>query len=520
MMLYQRFDAAATRDGSLTALEIDGTRLSYRQLADMAEALAAQVLAESPVVPRRIGLLAARSVSAYVGYLAIQRLGRSVVPLNPAFPEARTRYMLRAADAGLVLAAPGTDAGRYDGVQVVIADPTTFGGGSPATLPPLLDEPEAEAYLLFTSGSTGAPKGVPIRQAHICAYLDTIQDKYGLASGARCSQCFDLTFDLSVFDLFAVWSAGGTVVVPTRNDLLRPVRFVTDRSLTHWFSVPSVISTAHAGGRLLPGSMPSLRFSLFCGEPLTRQQARAWKDAAPRSSLVNLYGPTELTLTCSDYVLPADPDDWPVTANGVLPIGVPHPGLDHVVLDELGQPATEGELCVRGPQRFDGYLDPEANHGRFHPAPAATDSDVPPEHWYRTGDRVTTVDGTLIFLGRADQQVKVNGYRVELGEVEAALRTLPGVTEAVVVTVEENGGALALHAVCVAPGSDPADLRAELVRHLPGYMVPRRVMTVDRLPTNANDKVDRRAVADLVRSPLGRPSAELAGATSGARPER
>jgi acyl-coenzyme A synthetase/AMP-(fatty) acid ligase len=243
--------------------------------------------------------------------------------------------------------------------------------------------------------------------------------------------------------------------------------------------------------------MPSLRHSLFAGEPLTWPQARAWKAAAPGSTLANLYGPTELTIACSDFALPADPADWRDTPNGVVPIGLPYPGLEHVVLDESGQPASEGELCMRGSQRFDGYLDPQANHGRFHPE--ANDS-VAKEHWYRTGDRVTTREGILNFLGRDDQQVKVSGYRVELGEVEAALRSLDGVADAVVVAVDDDAGALGLHAVCLAPGSDPVRLRAELVGRLPGYMVPRRVLTVDQLPSNSNGKVDRRAVAELVRS--------------------
>uniref|UniRef100_A0AAU3GR33 Amino acid adenylation domain-containing protein n=1 Tax=Streptomyces sp. NBC_01401 TaxID=2903854 RepID=A0AAU3GR33_9ACTN len=506
MMLHDWFAASAARYGSRTAVEIDGVCFSYRRLAEMAESLAARIRQESPVVPPRIGLLAERSVLAYAGYLAVQRLGSSVVPLNPAFPEARTLHMLAASRTDLVLADPRLAPPRADGIRLLAVDPEQDREEPVPRLPPLADAPEAEAYLLFTSGSTGTPKGVPIRQSNVCAYLETVRGRYGLEPGARCSQCFDLTFDLSVFDLFAVWSAGATLVVPSRNDLLRPVRFIADNALTHWFSVPSAISRAQAGGRLLPDSMPSLRHSLFCGEPLTWQQARAWKEAAPGSALTNLYGPTELTISCSDFALPTDPGDWPDTPTGVLPIGLPYPGLEYAVLDAAGHPAAEGELCVRGPQRFDGYLDPGADAGRFHPAPAeASDAAVPGDRWYRTGDRVTPRDGTLHFLGRTDQQVKINGYRVELGEVEAVTRSLTGVTDAVVVAVRESAGALGLYAVCLAPDSDPAGLRAQLVRSLPGYMVPRRVLTVGRFPSNTNGKVDRRAVADLVRTALERP---------------
>ncbi|WP_081680741.1 amino acid adenylation domain-containing protein [Cellulomonas sp. URHD0024] len=514
MMLYQRFAQAVARNASQTALEIDGTRYSYGQIGDMAEALAARIHGQPDAVPARIGLLANRSLLAYVGYLAVQRLGRSVVPLNPAFPEARTRAMVVDSGAGLVLADLQATAPQVDGVRILAVDPTLVDVGTPAgSPPPLLDEPAAEAYLLFTSGSTGVPKGVPIRQSNVSAFLEATQDRYDMAPGDRCSQCFDLTFDLSVFDLFAVWSAGATLVVPSRNDLLRPVRFVADKALTHWFSVPSAISTAQASGRLQPGTMPSLRASLFCGEPLTRQQASAWKEAAPASTLVNLYGPTELTISCSDYVLPADPGEWPATSNDVLPIGTIYPGLEYAVLDESGHDTPEGELCVRGPQRFAGYLDPHGNRGRFHPEPAAADDRVVPrDHWYRTGDRVSVRGGLLTFLGRADQQVKINGYRVELGEIEAALRSLGGVADAVVVAVPDQAHVLGLYAVCLSHDSEPAHLRGELLRTLPAYMVPRRVLVVDQLPSNANDKVDRRAVAELVRTALALPPAESARA--------
>ncbi len=513
-MLYHWFDGSAARHGDRTALEVGGERVTYRQLAGLATSLATHIRREAGIVPRRIGLLAERSLLSYAGYLAIQRLGASVLPLNPAFPPARTQYMLSASGTGLVLAGPEIVPPLLEGTRLLVVDPARLRWEPAAPLPPLPDDPEAEAYLLFTSGSTGTPKGVPIRQRTVSAFLEAVTDRYGMAPGARCSQFFDLTFDPSVFDLFAVWAAGATLVVPSRNDLLRPVRFVAGNALTHWFSVPSAISRAQAGGRLQPRSMPSLRHSLFCGEPLTAHQALAWQEAAPGSALTNLYGPTETTIACTDFPLPADPSAWPATPNGVLPIGRPYPALEHAVLDDSGNPAPEGELCFRGRQRFDGYLDPAANHDRFHPAPAeGSASPVPRAYWYRTGDRVTTRDGLLCFLGRTDQQVKINGYRVELGEVEAALRSLEGVTDAVVVTLPETADVLALYAVCLAPDGEPARLRAELVRCLPGYLVPRRVFTVSRLPSNANGKVDRGGVADLVRTALGRPAA--AAATAG-----
>ncbi|WP_342787010.1 AMP-binding protein [Streptomyces tailanensis] len=275
--------------------------------------------------PRRVGLLALRTLTAYAGYLAVQRLGATVVPLHPGFPPPRTAATAKAAALDCVLADPG-HAGVELPVPVLAAD-VTAPGHDPEDAPDpdgARDREDARGhagpddicYILFTSGSTGTPKGVPIRHRNVSAYLDHVTARYGIGVGDRLSQTFDLTFDLSVFDLFAAWSSGATVVVPDRADLLAP-RFVARERITHWFSVPSVISLARRLRGLAPGSMPTLRWSLFCGEPLTTDQAATWQAAAPDSVLENLYGPTELTLSCTQYRLPATPAD-PLPANGTV----------------------------------------------------------------------------------------------------------------------------------------------------------------------------------------------------------
>ncbi|MFD4557863.1 AMP-binding protein [Streptomyces sp. NPDC058469] len=305
-----------------------------------------------------------------------------------------------------------------------------------------------------------------------------------------------------LYDMVAAWAGGATLVVPTARDLLAPVRWAADKRLTHWFSVPSVVSYARRMRGLASGSLPDLRWSLFCGEALTRPQAEAWAAAAPDSTLANLYGPTELTISCSAYVRPRE-GAWPATANGTVPIGTVHPGLEHLVVDDSGRPSTNGELLVRGPQRFPGYLDPVDNTGRFASfegdrAQALADDERPEdEHWYRTGDHVAQKNGYLIHLGRLDHQVKVHGYRVELGEVEGALRAQPGVQDTVAVTVERPGGDTVIQAAYTG-GARPDDLMRALRVDLPPYMVPRDVTAVEELPLNTNGKIDRRAVTEML----------------------
>ncbi|MFJ4950944.1 amino acid adenylation domain-containing protein [Streptomyces sp. NPDC088760] len=494
--LYAWFEASAARYGDHTALEVGTDHLTYRELRDLAGRIAGSLVAAQGTVPRTAGLAATRSVRSYAAYLALQRLGTAVVPLAPAAPRERNARIAAAAALDVLLTDdPSVRAGDVPSFPLDRVSPAAGAAEPPRGDP----HPQDTAYVLFTSGSTGVPKGVPITHRNVCTYLAHVREQYAPQPGSRLSQTFDLTFDLSVFDMFAAWAGGATLVVPTQQDLFAPVRWAADRRLTHWFSVPSLVSYAKRMRSLRPGALPDLRWSLFCGEPLTLQQADAWATAAPGSTLANLYGPTELTISCAAYVQPRDPAARPATANGTVPIGTVHPALEHLVVDESGRPATTGELLVRGPQRFPGYLDPADNTGRFasfdgdRAVPVSVAEGPGEEHWYRTGDRVTRAEGNLVHLGRLDQQVKVRGYRVELGEVEAALRGQPGVHDAVAVTVEGPGGDLVIEAVCTGTASAD-DLVRALHAELPAYMVPRSVTRWDELPLNANGKIDRRAV--------------------------
>lgn len=496
--VYDWFARSAAAHPGETALEIAGRQLTYQELWDLAERLAARLADTAGGAPRRVGLLAARSVTAYAGYLAILRAGAAVVPLNPEHPASRTAEIAAAAGLDLVLAEdPAATADL--GVPVQVAGPAELAaladGPAPDT-PHRQAGPDDLAYIIFTSGSTGAPKGVPIRHGNLCAYLDQVAGRYDIGPGSRLSQSFELTFDGSVHDLFVAWAGGGALVVPERSQLLSPVKTINNLRLTHWFSVPSLISFASRLGTLKPGSMPTLRWSIFGGEPLTLEAAREWRTAAPDSHLEVLYGPTELTISCTAYRFPDDLADWPHTPNGTAPIGGCYPVLDLLLLDEEGRPGDSGELCVRGPLRFSGYLDAAHNAGRFLTDDLRPAGDGPPRerHWYRTGDRVTVQDGHLVHLGRTDHQVKIRGHRIELGEIEAALRQQPGVRDAVAVTVPAADGEPELLAAVSGSGCDPDRLYAAIGDRLPPYMMPRRIAALDRLPLNANGKIDRRAL--------------------------
>jgi amino acid adenylation domain-containing protein len=496
MTLYRFFADTAARQPDAVALEADGRTWTYRELHRLAEAIAGSVPRSHGRTPRRIGLLAARGVQAYAGYLAVLRLGAAVVPLDPRLPERRLRHIAELAGLELVLAAEPAD-----WAPRVLPLPERL-VAEDGDLPAYSGRLDDEAYVLFTSGSTGRPKGVPIRHRNFADYVPYCVKAFELGPGCRASQTFGLSFDPSVFDLFVTWAAGATVVAPDPGELLTPVGYIRRARLTHWFAVPSVVGVARQLGNLPAGEADTLRHSLFAAEPLTREFASLWAEVAPASTIGNIYGPTEASITVTGYRLPADRSAWPATSNGTVPIGRPYPHLDAVVLGEDGLPAAAGELCVRGPQRFDGYLDPRDDIGRFTffdgTGPAADHDGSEPltdAFWYRTGDRVRWEAGEIVHCGRLDQQVKIRGHRVELGEIEAALRTHPKIDQ-VVVLAPATDGEPTLTAIYTGGPLPASALRHWLRSRLPIYMLPRHFEHRTTMPLTLNGKIDRRRLTD------------------------
>jgi amino acid adenylation domain-containing protein len=512
MIRPTRLDDLVARSSALypdaVALEIDEIMVSYSALEANSRRLAGFIRTARADVPERIGLVGSRVASSYAAYLAILHLGATVVPINAAAPPARAMAIAELAGLDLVLAGTPVPslrqaaAGR--GVAVLeLPEIDTTGSAADDRPAGAMPPPQPLAYILFTSGSTGRPKGVPVSHGNVLSFLEHNIARYGLGPGCRMSQTFDLAFDVSVYDMFGAWGSGATLVVPGVRDLLHPVRWVNERQITHWASVPSVISAARRLGELAPGAMPSIELSLFIGEQLTREQAEAWQRAAPQGSVENFYGPTELTVAVSTYRLPRDTSQWPETANRTVPIGQVYPHLDAMLLGE-GENPEVGELCIRGPQRFAGYLDRRDDIGRFvtfrdgSAVPYDGSRPLTADDWYRTGDLCSRgPDGVLVHLGRIDTQVKIRGFRIELSEIEGALRLAAGVEDAVVVATPGAIGSQELTAFYTGTETPSGELRESLGRTLPGYMLPRRILHVPSFPLTASGKTDRLALADL-----------------------
>jgi len=494
-VLHARFLRGLATSPTRPALCLeDGRRFTFEQLHELALRWAGALRSRGDEPPRAVGVLAGKTLEAYAGLLAALYAGVVAVPLHPEFPAERNRRMLTAAGVSVLLADQQGLASLAEPGLPVLAP---LDGG---TLPgrtldaPVPVDPDQVAYVLFTSGSTGRPKGVPIRHSSADHYFRVLEQRYDFHAEDVFSQSFDLNFDCAMFDLFCAWGAGAPAH-PLPGAAYRDLPgFVAARGLTVWFSTPSAITLVRRMGGLTPNSMPGLRWSFFAGEALRADDAEEWLVAAPGSTLENIYGPTELTVTITGHRW--SPETSPaLCVNGLVPIGRVHEGHDHLLLTEDDRlRETEGELCVTGPQLSGGYLDPADDAGRF--------LDHDGRRWYRTGDRVRRhPDGELVYLGRLDSQVQLHGWRVELAEVEHALRGCAGVRDAVAVTGQSEAGPQLVVYYTGVPA--PArDLARQLREVLPKGMMPGYYHHVDEFPLNSNRKIDRARLAGLARNGL------------------
>jgi amino acid adenylation domain-containing protein len=494
------------------ALVVKGRTLSYGELDQTARRWAGAIVGRVGGPAARVGVFGSRSEVSYTAALAALYSGAAFVPLNPRFPADRTRAMISRADLDAIFVdklASTQLAAVVDGLENT--PPIWLPEGENASelasakplegeLPPL--RPDRVAYLLFTSGTTGVPKGVPILHSNVRAFVNWAVDRYQIQPGDRFSQTFDQTFDLSVFDLFVAWEAGACVYAMSPIDLLAPSGFINKNELTVWFSVPSVPAQMRKRNILKPGSLPTLRWSLFCGEPLPRASAEEWQAAAPNSIVENLYGPTELTIACTVHRW--DPASSPaLCVNDMVPIGTPYPGLTAVLVDDELRPVSEGspgEFCLCGAQTSPGYWkDPAKTAERFVKIAA---EGVPDDVFYRTGDLARQLpNGEYVCLGRTDHQIKVLGFRVELGEIEGVMQTCPGVVQAVAMGWPmSEGTARGVVAFVSGAGIDTSQVAGACKGSLADYMVPSKIIPIDEMPLNANGKVDRAALKALLES--------------------
>ncbi len=467
-------DAVAVRDAGR------GGERTYAALWADAEALAARLRDHGVRPGDRVAIRMPKSVDSVAAIFGALGAGAAYVPLDASAPAARNERIAALAGAAAVVT-PGACGGA----------PAIAGGpGGEAGAPEL-------SYLLFTSGSTGEPKGVVHTHASARSFVDWAVERFAPRPEDRFASHAPLHFDLSIFDLYVPLAAGATLVLFDEGLGRLPTALaeaIDARRISVWYSTPSTLRMLLTYGRMERFDYQALRLVLYAGEVFAANQLAALRERWPRPRYFNLYGPTE-TNVCTCYEVPAT---WPPERSEPFPIGSACAGDEARVIDadgrELGAGA-EGELVVRGGTLMAGYW------GRPEATAAARWRDADGREWYRTGDLVRDLgDGVYTFLGRRDRMVKRHGFRIELGEIEVALGTMEGVTEAAAVARPHPDQGVEIVAFVTTEGGLRPSLvafRGFAARHLPASMIPDRFEVVEALPRTSTGKIDLRTLEGM-----------------------
>ncbi|MEV0911041.1 amino acid adenylation domain-containing protein [Streptomyces hokutonensis] len=500
-------ELAAAEPGAVAVVD-DAGAVSYSSLAAWADRLAGRLADAGVGAGSLVGVLAEPGARFVGAVLAVLGTGAAWVPLDASAPVARIAGLV--ADAGVACLVAGPECAdfaaevvRRSGGPVPVIEPD--GGMTDRPVPledlsPAVGRPDDLAYVIFTSGSTGRPKGAMVHRHGMVNHLQAKVEELGLTSRDRLVHNAPVTFDISVWQMLAALTVGGSVRVVTRETAADPdalFALASREGVSVLEVVPSLLRAAldhwHITGQ--GPQVPGLRWLVVTGEALPADVCHRWWQRFPDIPLMNAYGPTE----CSDDVTHAVLRAGDVTGARVA-IGRPVRNTRLYVLDDLLRPVppgTIGELYVAGVGVGRGYLhDPVKTAAAFLPDPYPDPAEGDGGRMYRTGDHVVCrPDGQLEFVERRDHQVKVRGHRIELAEVEAALRAMPAVTDAAVTAVTRPGSGTQLTAYLVqSPGADPATIRAELQQLLPSYMIPAQWVTLRALPLTAHGKIDRAAL--------------------------
>jgi amino acid adenylation domain-containing protein len=488
--LASLFEAQVERSPGSVALECGDDKLSYGELNARANRIAHALrgLGVGPEV--RVGLYLERSVDLVAGVLGILKVGGAYVPLDPSYPAARIAYMVEDTAAPVVLTHSGL-VGKlpaHAGRTVCVDDAALIGSQSG-------DNPEAVggaaslAYVIYTSGSTGQPKGVMVSHAAVCNRMHWLIGTFGITAADAMLVQASINFDVSIGQLFACLLTGGRCVLARedeRTDSAALVALTQAHAVSIWDLTPSMLRPMLDE----PGiaDCRTLRH-VFCGGEALDPALAGVFHSRMQAGLHNVYGPTETAIDATWWTCE---EGW----QGAIPIGRPISNMQAWVLDDTRQPVAvgvAGELYLGGVGLARGYLgQPELTAEKFVAHPF---SDAPGARLYRTGDRVRWLaDGTIEFLGRFDDQVKLRGFRIEPGEIEAALMAQAGVKQAAVVVREDRPGERRLVAYVAGAGLEAGALRTQLGQSLPAHMLPSALVLLEALPITANGKLDRAAL--------------------------
>lgn len=489
--ILDRFVDYSARFPDDPAIFINDRSYTYGELSNFCSAMCAFLKAHGIRKGDRVGVFTENTIYTYASLLGLWGCGACYVPLNPENPIERNLGIV--GDAGIKLllyTEKEKQARELSGTPGSECHPVTNRVAlAPGKLEPVEQVPGDLCYLLYTSGTTGKPKGVPIYHQNLSAFLEMMlgRGKYDFNRDDRFIQMFELTFDLSVFSFLVPLSVGASLYTLSHRGVayLEVADVLETREISVALMVPSVISYLRPYfGEI---NLPQLRYSLFCGEALHHETVSGWSRCAPRARIENLYGPTEATIFCLRYEWQRGEAPHP-QGKGIVPIGKPMEGMDAFLVKESGSD-EEGELWLTGEQVTHAYWN---NPSKTAECFGTSDNG---SHVYRTGD-LCKIDqtGNFLYLGRIDNQVKIDGHRVELEEIEFHAREFCGEYQAVATVNTTETGFQSILLFIESEQELKEGLGVHLKNHLPSYMVPKEIVRISPFPRNSNGKTDRKAL--------------------------
>ncbi len=499
--MHQLVEQQVARTPNAIAVVCGSQQLTYQQLNEKANQLAHRLQASGVVPDMRVGICLEKSLLMVIGVLAIQKAGGAYVPLDPAAPKDRLALVLTDLQLTVLLtqhaytekfAAYAFEVLTIDTLATELATQPTQNPTSSVTANNL-------AYIIYTSGSTGIPKGVMVRHRPAINLIDWVNRTFGMTHTDRVLFVNSLGFDLSVYDIFGLLAAGGSIQIATADELQNPQRLLEilyTQPITLWNSAPATLTQVVPFSDMWQApNTTALRLAFLSGDWIP-MSLPAWITCQfPQAEVISLGGATEATIWSNYFPIPRQLDEQWVS----IPYGFPIQNARYHILDTYLQPVpvgVTGELHIGGPCLADGYFNrPELNQEKFIADPF---SNHPEAKLYKTGDLARYMpDGNIEFLGRKDHQVKIRGYRIELSEIEAVLTTHEAVQEILVVATPDASGNKRLIAYGVLKAGSTAttsDLRTFLKDKLPEYMIPSLFVLLDSMPLNASGKIDRKAL--------------------------
>ena len=511
--LHEFLDESVERVPKRIAVEDpSGTQIRYEELGRLT-GLLSEKLRHMGIGPGdRVAFYLHKSIDSIISLYGILKSGAAYVPLDPSAPASRNAYILDNCSVAALILEDGfveSLSAEFDGLAEKVPLIVLHERNEVPRLASALDSvrtpvqnsyrsnPDDLAYILYTSGSTGHPKGVMLTHRNAISFVDWCSEVFEPTEFDRCSSHAPLHFDLSILDIHLSMKHGTTLVLIGEEIGKSPdklAKLIADRKISIWYSTPSILSLMAEFGKMERHDYSALRQVLFAGEVFPVKHLRTLTKLLPKPRYFNLYGPTE-TNVCTYYEIPAEiPDD----RTSPFPIGKACSHYSALVIDDKGKAVKrgeEGELVMHGPAVTPGYWKlPEQSSAAYH-------TDASGRSWYKTGDIVIEEpDGNFTFLGRRDRMIKKRGYRIELGEIETCLYSNTEIDEVGVISMTDTDDGTKIFAF-VSPKGDGKlsviSLRAFCAKNLPGYMIPDRIVVLERLPRTSTNKVDYQQLKKL-----------------------